>query len=93
LALHTLQDMVSSTSFMGRVVACAAKEPDIPDPEAWVEEKKWDIVTQPGWEGDWQYASETSAANPNVNPDIGARTDVISDEKIISGVQAVKALP
>lgn len=79
-------EMASSVSLMNRLIACAADE-GAPNPVQWVQDNLWKIVSSGTWPADWQYASDVAAANPNVNPDLGARTDVIDDGKILAAVQ------
>jgi hypothetical protein len=82
----TVIEIVNSGSLMSRIVACAASE-DIPDPQTWVDMRKWEFASQPGWSNDWAYAKDTATINQN--PDIGARDDVINDAKILTAVQAL----
>lgn len=80
--------MAGSQSLRDRITACAAVEGEA-DPTGWTNNNVWKIITQPGWQDNWQYAVDN--ANDNVNPDTGRRTDVISDAEILSAVQAVRA--
>jgi hypothetical protein len=79
-------EMANSSSLIGRLTAAAAGE-SIADPQAWVRTNLWKIVSSPGWADDWAYAADT--ASVNTNPDLGIRTDVISDAKILAAIQAV----
>ena len=90
MSYQATADMIGSNSLRMRIVACAAQE-GVVNPDQWVAEHLWQIVTQPGWGDDWAYAQDN--LNVNQNPDIGARTDVCSDAMILGAVQAVKALP
>lgn len=80
--------MAQSSSLITRIIACAAAE-DIPNPTGWVGERNWKFASTPGWAAQWSYAVDT--ATVNVNPDTGARIDVISDADILSRVQAIWA--
>lgn len=73
---------------MARAIACAASE-GITDPGRWVGERSWKIASTPGWAAKWAYALDT--ATVNVNPDTGARIDVINDNDILAAIQAIKA--
>jgi hypothetical protein len=77
--------MATSPSLRDRIIACAAQEGE-PNPEQWVSDNLWPVVTSPGWDADWAYAEEVYT--DQYNPDTGARPDVISDAKILSAVQA-----
>lgn len=80
--------MAQSASLIARVTACAASE-GISDPGAWAQNRAWKIASTPGWAAKWAYAVDT--ATVNVNPDTGARIDVINDNDILAAVQAIKA--
>lgn len=81
-------EIAHSNSLKGRIVACVAKEGiGGNDPVAWVQDRLWAFACTPGWDEDWQYAVDN--ANSNVNPDTGARLDVIDDNKILAAVQAI----
>lgn len=47
----------------------------------------WKFATQEGWAEAWAYAYDNM--NENQNPDIGYRTDVISDAQILAAVQSL----
>lgn len=82
--------IATSPTLTLRVTAAAAAE-GIENPTAWAVGHMWDIAAQPGWSDDWDYAVDN--ATVNANPDVGARTDVISDQKILAAVQALSATP
>lgn len=88
MALKAIVDIASNNSIIYRVAAQAALEGE-QQPVAWATTNIWKVASQPGWADDWQYAVDN--ANPNVNPDTGARDDVISDGKILAAVQAVRS--
>lgn len=87
---RSIVNLANSASLRARVEACAADE-GINNPEGWVSEHRWHFATQPGLADDWEYAANIAATNPNVNPDLGARTDVIDDAKILAAVAAIRA--
>lgn len=67
-----------------RLTACAAREGvTSPHPSVWVDMNAWVFAAQPGWAEDYAYALDTGVLNP------GRAGDVISDGKILAGVQAV----
>jgi hypothetical protein len=80
--------MVGNQSLLHRIAAAAA-EHGIADPPAWVEQNKWQVCTQPGWVEAWEYAEGSKTVN--LNPDTGARTDVINDGMVTSAVAEVVA--
>lgn len=86
MSYRAIVEMASSTSLMNRLIACAADE-GCPNPVQWVQDNLWKIVSTDPWPADWQYASDVAAGNPNVNPDLGSRTDVIDDGKMLAAVQ------
>lgn len=88
MAYKDIIEMANSSSLIARVVACAAGE-GIENPSQWVSQRTWKIASSPGWANQWSYAVDT--ATVNVNPDTGARSDVISDANILSAVQAIVA--
>lgn len=90
MSYYSVIEMANSASLIGRVTACAAGE-KIADPESWTRKYLWRICASPGWATQWESASNTLQINQN--PDLGARTDVITDGNILSAVQAVVALP
>lgn len=86
MAYKSIIEMAQSQSLRMRIVACAARE-GIDSPETWVTSRMWQLAATVGWDDDWQYAKAT--ANANVNPDTGARDDVINDADILSRVQEI----
>lgn len=76
--------MAASISLRDRIAACAAQE-NKPDPVLWASQHMWAIVASPGWDDAWQSAID--GYNVNQNPDTGVRTDVISDQMILTAVQ------
>lgn len=88
MSYTSIVEMANSSSLIGRLTAAAAGEA-IATPEQWVRTNLWKIVSSPGWADQWAYAFDT--ATVNTNPDLGIRTDVISDGDILSAVQAVHA--
>ena len=80
--------MSESGTLQKRIVACAAQE-GTHDPESWVYSNRWTIFSLEDWISAWEYAETTKTINNN--PDTGARTDVITDQAILSAVQALLA--
>ena len=87
MSYSSIAEMVDSQSLRSRIVACVAQE-GITNPVEWTASNMWKIAAAPGWADDWDYAVNT--ATPNVNPDTGARNDVISDADILAAVQAAQ---
>lgn len=85
MSYKAIASMASNSSLISRVAAAAAKEGK-PDPQTWAIQHMWQISASPQWDETWDYAVDT--LNVNQNPDIGARTDVITDSMILAAVQA-----
>lgn len=77
--------MAVSTSLRERIIAAAAEQGEV-DPEQWMRENIWPVVSSPGWANDWAYAEDNYT--DQFNPDTGARPDVIGDDDILAAVQA-----
>ena len=86
MSYNSIVQMAQSESLANRITAAAASE-GIPDPVGWTRENTWKFATQEGGSEAWAYAFDN--LNANQNPDIGYRTDVISDEQILAAVQAL----
>lgn len=87
----TVMDIANSFTLQQRVQACAAQEAaaaavTLPGGvTAWVLSNMLTLAASGDWDDKWAYAQDT--ATVNVNPDTGARTDVISDGDILAAVQ------
>jgi hypothetical protein len=92
MALNALVQMRASQSLQHRIAACAAKEGEHNAAEQWAYANMWQIVTQPGWEVEWERGMK-QADDQKFNPDIGARPDIITDIMILSAVQLVRTPP
>lgn len=88
MAYIDIVQMATNPTLRTRVAAAAAAEGE-PDPLGWAEANMWAIAAAPGWADAWDYAEDTRT--DNVNPDTGARDDVISDVMILSAVQERRA--
>lgn len=87
---HIVNEIVSNNAFRNRLVGCVACEPGIEeDPRSWVDRRMLRIATRSDVMEAWSYAEDNKTVN--VNPDTGARTDVINDQMILSIVQAIHA--
>lgn len=73
--------IVYSPALRGRVTACAARE-GVSDPPRWVAAVIWNLVGD-DWVAAWESAE---VANPG--EDHGANEAVITDQAILSSVQA-----
>jgi hypothetical protein len=81
--------MAGSQSLTSRIVAAAAQEGRT-DPLPWVQQRIWIIVSyDTGWPAAWDYARDTATLDNN--PDTGVRPGVITDQMILTVVQAVMA--
>lgn len=86
MAYSDIYAMASSPSLLNRIAAAAASE-GIDNPYDWTRVRMWQLAASPGWADDWAYAVATSSTN--VNPDTGARSDVIDDSQILAAVQSL----
>jgi hypothetical protein len=72
-----------SPAIRGRVTACAAQE-GADDPPRWAAAVIWKLIGS-----DWLAAWESyEAAHPQAGDDVGEHPDVITDQIILSAVQA-----
>lgn len=85
MSYSSVVEMAGSQSLLQRIVAAAAGE-QIVDPLAWAQRNIWQLVSSPDWDDAWDYAQQTATLDHN--PDTGARPGVISDQMILSAVQA-----
>lgn len=85
MSYRSIVEMASSQSLIARIAACAAQEGVETNPLTWAQDNIWKVAASPGWADQWSYAVDT--ATVNVNPDTGARNDVITDGNILSVVQ------
>lgn len=87
----TMTDIANSHTLQQRIQACAAQEAAAADvylpggTATWTLNNMLTLAATPGWDDKWAYAKDT--ATVNVNPDTGARDDVISDADIVAAVQ------
>ena len=88
MSYRSLAEMKLSATLLQRIAACAALE-GVDQPENWVAVYQWKIISRSDWVDAWSYARDNGTAN--VNPDTGARDDVINDAMILAAVQAVLA--
>lgn len=88
MSYTTMIDMSQSGGLIRRLTACAAQE-GAPNPEGWAFENRWGFYALMDWSEAWEYAEATKSVN--VNPDTGARTDVVTDQMILSAMQAMLA--
>ena len=84
MTYNDIADMTESGSLIRRIRACAWQE-NAPDPGVWVNANIGRLVAHADWEADWAY---TVAAK---NPDPGADPSVITDQAILTAVQAMLA--
>jgi hypothetical protein len=80
----SIVEMVHSQTLTARVAAAAAEE-GATEPDTWARANMWAIVAAGNWDEQWDSAK--AAWSPNVNPDTGARNDVITDAMILSVIQ------
>ena len=87
----TIMNIANSHTLQQRIQAAAAQEAANADVTltggvtTWVLQNMLTLAATPNWADKWAYAEDTSTVN--VNPDTGARSDVISDADILAAVQ------
>ncbi len=86
MTYRAVVEMAGNMSLRDRLVAAATEQKVANNPAQWVDDNLWHLVSSPGWATDWQYARDT--ATVNVNPDTGARDDVLSDAELRAAVAA-----
>ena len=88
MSYNTINEMFQSQSLKNRIIAAAAQE-DIINTMMWVESNLLFIVANEEWTAAWEFAK--AAQTLDNNPDMGIRPSVITDQMILSAVQARKA--
>lgn len=73
-----------SGSLTSRISGCAAKE-NIPDPNIWAYENRWEWASAPGWAAAYEYALAGGSEDPGKDP------AVITDAMILTQVQVMLA--
>ena len=90
MGYSTIAVMARDSFLRERFIGCAAQElgatDPAADPQAWVVDNIWALVSAPGLADSYQFAEDNKTVN--VNPETGARTDVIDDATILATVQA-----
>lgn len=86
MTYNAMVEMANSGSLRNRVTAAAA-ESGAGYPPQWASDNIWKVVDAPGWALQW--ASATDGLDINQNPDLGIRTDVITDDQIRAQVQSM----
>lgn len=81
----TVMNMSKSVGLKNRLIGAAALEGRA-DANIWVEQNLFSLINDTSWVTAWEYAEDTKTVN--VNPDTGARDDVINDSMILAAVQA-----
>lgn len=89
MAYRDIVTMAGSRSLIERVAACAAAK-SLTQPLAWAESNIWQVAAHGTLSDAWATAEANKTVN--VNPDTGARTDVVSDAMIEAAVDAVAGL-
>lgn len=90
MSYSSIVEMSLSQTLAARIAACVADEGFVGDPTAWVREHVWAVVaSDSGWAAAWD--SARASGSDNVNPDTGARDDVITDGMILAVVQPMLA--
>lgn len=82
MSYSTLFQLATDSGFLHRVTACAATQ-GITQADKWADDNRWVMAAQPGFDDAYAYAVNTSVEDPGNSP------VVITDEQILSAVQAV----
>jgi hypothetical protein len=85
MTYQSIVEMSGSASLIERIAACAAEEGYKDNPVLFAQSNIWQIIATGNWDAEWD--SARASATVNVNPDTGARNDVITDGMILSVVQ------
>jgi hypothetical protein len=88
---QSIVEMAESESLRNRITGAVAEEGFPDNPASFVEQNIWHIVAAGNWDAEWD--SARASASPNVNPDTGARDDVITDAMILSVIQPMMPEP
>lgn len=88
MSLSTIVRMTNDGDLQQRFMACAAQQ-DIPNPDSWVINNKWPLMaTDEGAIESYKYAVETDVMRLG---NYGRNEAIITDEKILSMVQSLRA--
>lgn len=75
-------EMAHDDDLQGRITAAVAME-GIAWPDGWVARRRWELVARTDWAGAWAWATATERT------DLGSDPGVITDQMILSSVQAI----
>lgn len=85
------QSAIAANAAMNtRVAQCAAQQ-EIAEPDMWTSTNRRNWASSPGWDAAWASALASHAGNPSYDP--GIDEAVITDQMILSEVQALKPPP
>lgn len=88
----TQSRLAADQTLLIRVTACAVME-GIESPQAWAFEHAWDLSAQPGWVAAYGSAKLAHEADPETVPLPGENEAAITDQMILSAVQALNTSP
>jgi hypothetical protein len=83
----TQAKIAQNAAMLNRVTQCAAQQ-EIPEPDLWASNNRHIWAASPGWDGSWESALASHEGNPSYDP--GSDEAVITDQMILSEVQALK---
>ena len=86
MALSTVSEMRNSIGLQQRIMAAAAQQ-GVAQPETWVGQNLWRLISTQSWVDAYEYAENTKTRNHN--KDTGDRDDVINDQMIEDAVEAI----
>lgn len=84
MTYSTVADIAENDALRRRMTAAAAAAGKEKPYDVWVSEHRWDLASTSGWADAWEdYLASGPKGDPGVDP------EVITDEMILSAVQAM----
>ncbi|QGJ88896.1 hypothetical protein PBI_TEAMOCIL_42 [Microbacterium phage Teamocil] len=80
----TIATMANDGNLLQRLTAAAAEEKKDKPYTDWVNDRRWDLATTPGWAAAWESAVAAGIEN------IGGNGGVITDGMILAAVQPME---
>ncbi|QGJ89453.1 hypothetical protein PBI_SMARTIES_49 [Microbacterium phage Smarties] len=80
----TIATMANDGYLIQRLTAAAAEEKKDKPYTDWVNARRWDLATTPGWAAAWESAQANGVEN------IGSNDGVITDAMILAAVQPME---
>lgn len=90
MTYQSMVEMGSSQSLIARVAACAAEQGNS-QARTWAGNNILMIASRAAFDWDASWDAGRAALTVNDQPDLGVRTDVITDAQILTAVQTLKS--